>query len=120
MSSDEILRASQAMENLAKTVLEKQNAVSLDEKMRRLDELINMVLQINDCHAKVDTAKLGHSLLRQGVEVVEKNHQKYALIPVMPLQQQHAPATRRQSKLQCSYCRQVGHTRAHCEKRLHP
>ncbi|AQZ13630.1 YER137C [Zygosaccharomyces parabailii] len=119
MSSDEILRASQAMENLAKMVLERRNAATIDEKMRRLDELINMILQINDCHAKVDTEKLKRSLLRQSVEIVEKNHQKYALIPVMPVQRRE-PARRRQSKLQCSFCQEVGHTRAHCEKRLHP
>lgn len=72
-------------------------------------------------------------ILRTGVEIIEgKGKQRYALIPVMndctkdkitdkdpdiPVTSKNTKK-KKKNKIACSYCHEIGHTRAKCEKRL--
>lgn len=120
MSDNQSLRVSQALDNLAKTILEQKDSSSYNEKLRRLEELINMILQIKSNGSKMDTTKLDSILRDKDIEIVEKNHQRYALIPVIPLRQATAGKNKKKNKIRCSFCNETGHTRANCERRLQP
>ncbi|GAV55747.1 hypothetical protein ZYGR_0AY01390 [Zygosaccharomyces rouxii] len=120
MDDNQSLRVSQALDKLAKTILEQKDSSSYNEKLRRLEELINTILQINSNGSKMDTAKLDSLLRDDDIEIIEKNHQQYALIPVIPPRSAAASKHKKRNKIRCSYCNETGHTRANCEKRFQP
>lgn len=138
--ADDVQRISQAMDVLAKLILEKQKdgtvlLIEYQRKMKQLDRLINMILNLSQRDQNqqlvVDTNYLD-KVLRDGVEVIvrtdEQNQiKKYALIPVIEQSGGgNAPSTskskkKKKNKIPCSFCHEIGHTRAKCEKRLlHP
>lgn len=122
MSDNQSIRVSQTLDKLAKTILEHKDSTSYHEKLRRLEELINMVLQTASGGSKMDTMKLDSILRDDGIEIVERNSQQFALIPVIPLRSQTAGKnnSKKKNKIHCSYCNEMGHTRANCEKRSQP
>ncbi|CAR29455.1 hypothetical protein ZYGR_0AD01370 [Zygosaccharomyces rouxii] len=120
MSDNQSLRVSQALDNLAKTILEQRDSSSYNEKLRRLEALINMILQTDSNGSKMDTTKLDSILREDDIEIIEKNHQRYALIPVIPLRSTTVSKNKKKNKIRCSYCNEMGHTRANCEKKLQP
>ncbi|CAB4252401.1 similar to Saccharomyces cerevisiae YER137C Putative protein of unknown function [Maudiozyma barnettii] len=135
-SGDDIKRVSDAMDVLAKLIIQRRkdnNQVKIDyeKKLQEVDKLINMILALNrkdESRYSVDTTELD-KILNDGVEIIEKgeNKQKYALIPIVEIQPIVQTNTiddfslkkkKKKNKINCSYCKETGHTRAACPKRL--
>ncbi|CAL9728731.1 hypothetical protein MOUN0_E04478 [Monosporozyma unispora] len=140
---NDIVKLSHAMDVMAKIILEKRkqsnlnnvkmtNTMEYDTKLKNLNDLINMILRLNSDKNEnnniVDTTKLD-ILLRNKVDIIEKDGQSYALIPI---KKEDTPVTinninnikkksnkKKKNKILCSFCHEPGHTRAHCEKRLY-
>lgn len=108
-----------------------------DTKLNNLTQLINMILNLNKQNDKTTPLLANQSkldlLLQKGVDIIDKDGEKFALIPVEENQNDHTttqlppPPTikkknknKKKNKILCSYCHEPGHTRAHCEKRLYP
>lgn len=146
--NDDFKRISDAMDVLAKLIIQKrqdgtQLQVEYQHKLNQLNKLINLILQLSNSKLcdeeksslQVDESRLDE-ILRTGIEIIEKKDEddhhrngKYALIPVMeqdvvtseqPLMEKKKKK-KKKNKICCSFCNEVGHTRAKCEKRmLHP
>lgn len=129
---DDIKRISEAMDVLAKLVLEqrKENGslqLEYQRKIDALDKLITTILRLPEGSGQweVDKLKLARSL-RDGVEIIEKpdklnaGNGKFALIPVVDRSNTLAKQSSRKKKnrIACSFCNETGHTRAKCPKRL--
>ncbi|AAS53552.1 AFR181Wp [Eremothecium gossypii ATCC 10895] len=87
-----------------------------------LDSLLTMQQRVGDAGGAM--ALDGNALeqmLAEPLEVIEKDGQQYALVPLCGAGAGAAepPKQRRKrTQLTCSYCHEVGHTRARCERRL--
>ncbi|CAL9734364.1 hypothetical protein MOSE0_E04302 [Monosporozyma servazzii] len=103
--NNDILRISQAMDAMAKLIIEKRKQAGLnnnnntttekkteyDMKLKKLNDLINMILNLNNNDTNnnnsnqiphiMDETKLDE-LLRDEIEFIEREGQSYALIPV--------------------------------------
>lgn len=137
-----ITKVSQSMDVLARAILEKQRhdqqlKVEYERKLNELTQLIDIVLKLqkptDGTGHSVDTALLD-KILEQGLEIVEKNNSKYVLIPIAEDEKKDVDTDgivdtetsntkpkrnrKKKNKIPCSYCHEIGHTRAKCEKRL--
>ncbi|SMN18487.1 similar to Saccharomyces cerevisiae YER137C Putative protein of unknown function [Maudiozyma saulgeensis] len=135
-SGDEIKRVSDAMDVLAKIIIQRRkdnNQVKVDyeKKLHEVEKLINMILALNQKDENgfsADTTELDR-ILNNGVEIIENGErkQKYALIPIVKTESTIHHNTiddlsnkkkKKKNKINCSYCKETGHTRAACPKRL--
>lgn len=137
-----ITKVSQSMDVLARAILEKQRhdqqlKVEYERKLNELTQLIDIVLKLqkptDGAGHSVDTALLD-KILEQGLEIVEKDNAKYVLIPIAEDEKKDVDTDgtvdtetsstkpkrnrKKKNKISCSYCHEIGHTRAKCEKRL--
>lgn len=145
---DDFKRISDAMDVLAKLIIEKrqdgtQLQVEYQHKLKQLNKVISLILGVSNSKLsdqgrsslQVDEPRLDE-ILRTGVEIIEKDDidgshpgGKYALIPVIeqdvvnseqPLVEKKKKK-KKKNKIPCSFCNEIGHTRAKCGKRiLHP
>ncbi|CCF57269.1 hypothetical protein KAFR_0C02760 [Kazachstania africana CBS 2517] len=138
----DITKISQAMDILARLILEKQKdgtqlKMEYEHKLKELNNLINLILNLGKTSVddsnpklKVDCNELD-KLLRNRIEIVEKDDKKrYALIPVSEANEEDSmkesitspkdskKKKKKKNKILCSYCHESGHTRASCEKKL--
>lgn len=134
MSNDyenDIRRLSQAMDVLARLVLEKKNdngtlQLEYKKKLDELDKVIGLLLGISKNNTNgdytIDRNRIDR-MLRDGIEIMEKKDpqsngvKKYALIPIIDSPTQRRKS-RKKNKIACSFCHEIGHTRAKCENRL--
>ncbi|CCK69954.1 uncharacterized protein KNAG_0D02030 [Huiozyma naganishii CBS 8797] len=136
-NKEDVVQVSEAMDRIAKLILAKrvserspsQPPVKLDyeSKLDHLSNLIDSLLsssQLRDIPLQVDREKLD-STFSGKVEIIEKQGQKYALIPVkdgLTTQKGETKNKKKKKKkknnIQCSYCHETGHTRANCQLRL--
>lgn len=134
-TEDDIVRLSQAMDALAKLIISKQKdgsqlQVEYKHKLKELEKVINLVLSLNDsAGTSVMDANGLDTMLRNGIEVLERDDRRYALIPIKPKEEGDSTDTprdaaskksnkKKKNKIKCSFCHQPGHTRARCETRL--
>lgn len=130
-SADDIRRISQAMDVLAKLVLEKRKddgALQLEykKKLDELDKLIGLILGLSNGNAEgeyaIDRSQIDRFLVG-GVDIVERpdpqsqESRKYALVPIVE-NSNKVKKKRKKNKIACSFCHEIGHTRAKCETRL--
>ena len=125
-----------------------QIKIEYERRLEEVNKVINILLSLKRStqqqageegtnNMMVDSDALD-SILNNGIEIMEREDgKKFALIPVVeekPVypptagqgsnaqQNRHTSQTggRRQkkNKIRCSYCNEIGHTRAHCERRL--
>lgn len=148
MSENErdILQNSKYMDTLAKIIIAKQNIsdgkkgkdgnagdhnVSViqeyKDKLKKLDDLIDSILQSVETDEKIkrehqwklDKEKLNETFGNgQNLEILEKDRQKYLLVPVKDEAIKKKRSKYKQKKKTCSYCQAVGHSKANCPKRL--
>lgn len=137
-NGEEIKRVSDTMDILAKLIIQRrqistQTKVDYDKKLKEVDKLINMILALNrrdDNQQVVDTTALD-KILNEGVEIIERDNgetkQKFALIPICEKYTTEndeittiskTKKKKKKNKISCSYCKETGHTRAACPKRL--
>ncbi|CUS21205.1 LAQU0S02e08438g1_1 [Lachancea quebecensis] len=136
-------QVSRAVDALARSILAKriEEHKSKSGRMRQLEllkqhfdalMLAHQAQQEPEPHAPLlDAAQLDQEL-KQGLEVVEREGRSYVLLP-LAAKPKAAPATtpaagaasaapkhtkKKKNKILCSYCREAGHVRARCEKRL--
>lgn len=132
---EEIKRVSDTMDILAKLIIQRrqistQSHNDYDKKLHEVDKLINMILALNhrdtETQQIVDTNALD-KILNEGVEIIERDNngklQKFALIPICDPNEPNGEITttkkkKKKNKINCSYCKETGHTRAACPKRL--
>mgnify|MGYP003365751764 CR=1 FL=1 len=132
-NGEEIKRVSDTMDILAKLIIQRrqistQTKLDYDKKLQEVDKLINMILALNrkdDMQQVVDTTALD-KILNDGVEIIERDNdgikQKFALIPICDHNESDeitiSKKKKKKNKINCSYCKETGHTRAACPKRL--
>ncbi|QLL32713.1 hypothetical protein HG536_0D02350 [Torulaspora globosa] len=132
---DDIRRLSEAMDVLAKLVLEQRKEggslqLEYQRKIDALDKLINMILRLPKKDGElgdweVDKMHLA-GMLRDGIEIIERPdkkracNRKYALVPVIERSSTVGKplAKKKKNKIACSFCSEIGHTRAKCPKRI--
>ncbi|QLQ79588.1 hypothetical protein HG537_0C02350 [Torulaspora globosa] len=132
---DDIRRLSEAMDVLAKLVLEqRQEGGSLQLEYQRkidaLDRFINMILRLPKKDGEIGDWELDKmhfaGMLRDGIEIIERPdkklacNRKYALVPVVERSNAAGKSTgkKKKNKIACSFCSEIGHTRAKCPKRI--
>ncbi|EJS43957.1 YER137C [Saccharomyces arboricola H-6] len=134
-TEDDIIRLSRAMDALAKLIISKQKdgfqlQVEYKHKLEELEKVINLLLGLNNGSGSsvTDTNALD-SILRNGIEIVEKDNQEYALIPIKRKDADGSTNTageitskrsskKKKNRIKCSFCHNPGHTRAHCIVKL--
>lgn len=131
---DDIRRLSEAMDVLAKLVLEQRKEggslqLEYQRKIDGLDRFINMILQLRREDGEfgeweVDKMHFAR-MLRDGIEIIERPdkkrtcNRKYALVPVVERSNAVGkPGKKKKNKIACSFCSEIGHTRAKCPKRM--
>ncbi|QLG71086.1 hypothetical protein HG535_0B01240 [Zygotorulaspora mrakii] len=140
-AEEDIRKISQAMDALAKLIIEKrqdgtQLQLEYQHKLERLNQVIELILGMrhneSETRYELDANHLDR-LLRGNIEIVEKTvetlstnsqaqAESYALIPIV--KKSHASETsihrkkKKKNKICCSFCNEPGHTRAKCEKKL--
>ncbi|CAI4038608.1 hypothetical protein SMKI_05G2190 [Saccharomyces mikatae IFO 1815] len=134
-TENDIIRLSQAMDSLAKLIISKrkdgsQLQVEYNRKLKELENFINLLLGLNEnTGSNVMNTSVLDVILRNGIDILEKDDQKYALIPIIPKTEVDAinnaqvatskrSGKKKKNKIKCSFCHQVGHTRARCDVRL--
>ncbi|CDO95750.1 unnamed protein product [Kluyveromyces dobzhanskii CBS 2104] len=121
--AEDILAQSKALDQLAKLIIsqsdkKQSNHSSLKQeyetKLNNLDELITMITS-----AELDKDKFSKLISKQ-IEIVEKDGQEYALIPVhRGLKRPNSSKSKpKPNRIKCSYCKETGHLRSKCEKKL--
>lgn len=121
--ADKIIKQSEALDQLARLVLsqsqKKQSTLpSLKEeyenKLKNVDELISMITSV-----ELDKEKFSKMISKQ-IEIIQKDGQEYALIPVQrtPKQAKFGKRKSKANNIKCSYCNETGHLRSKCEKKL--
>lgn len=132
--ADDIRKISHAMDVLAKLVLEQRKdggslQLEYQRKIDALDKLISTILRTSKENGpegdwQVDKVQLAASL-RDGVEIMERPDEllgcsrKYVLVPVSdPAKAMSKSNRKKKNRIACSFCNEVGHTRAKCAKRL--
>lgn len=104
------------------------------DKLNKLDSLLNLILQLeelkvdsnnsqnansSDHQWKLDKEKLAQTFDNgKNVEIIEKDEQKYLLIPVKEESLKQKRNKYKQKKKTCSSCHEVGHSKANCPKKL--
>lgn len=121
--SEDVIKNSEALDQLAKLILSnsKKNPSSLasikedyENKLKNLNELISMITSV-----ELDKAKFSE-LVSKKIEIINKDGHDYVLIPVLK-PQERAKTGKKKSKpnnIQCSYCKETGHLRSKCNKKL--
>ncbi|QHS72924.1 uncharacterized protein SPAR_E02130 [Saccharomyces paradoxus] len=134
-TENDIVRLSQAMDALAKLIISKQKdgsqlQVEYEHKLKELEKFINLLLGLHESTGgSVMNTSVLDKVLRNGIEILEKDDQKYALIPVKARTEgdtthiiqgatSKKSSKKKKNKIKCSFCQQVGHTRARCGVRL--
>lgn len=133
-TEEDIKKISNAMDILANLLLQKRQSdtqakIEYQNKLNELNKLINMILALNQKNNdsyEINETELDR-LLRNGLEIIEKGEdkQKYALIPIIESNKdKNIPESlkkkkkKKKNKINCSYCNEIGHTRANCPKKL--
>ena len=128
-TENDIVRLSQAMDALAKLIISKQKdgsqlQVEYEHKLKELEKFINLLLGLHESTGgSVMNTSVLDKVLRNGIEILEKDDQKYALIPVKARTEgdtthiiqgatSKKSSKKKKNKIKCSFCQQVGHTRA--------
>lgn len=141
-TEEDIRKVSAAMDMLAKLIIQKQQdgtqlKIEYQHKLKELNNLINLLLNINTQISEKNPEMVEYNvneteldrILRNGINIEERNGQEYALIPVKrqgrieQVLTDSAAVTakkkkKKKNKISCSYCHEQGHTRAHCQKKL--
>lgn len=97
-----------------------------NDKLSKLLQLINLINENNQMEEGNNSYILDNKLLDQvlinGIEVIVRNGQEYALIPLkqnkQELHDEKRKKKKKKNKILCSYCNKMGHTRSKCEARL--
>lgn len=124
--ADDIRKISQAMDVLAKLVLEKRQEdgslqLEYKKKLNELDKCIRMIVGITGNEYSIDRNYIDR-VLGSGVEIIERQDsrtqelRKFALIPIV--ESTTKPKKKKKNRIPCSFCHEVGHTRAKCEAKL--
>ncbi|SCV04020.1 LAMI_0H12794g1_1 [Lachancea mirantina] len=147
---EDTVQISQAMDALAKTILarrlqqQKDGESDPQQRWRDLKGALDPILALQRDEAgntvEMDSVPLTSSPSPR-LELLERNGQKFALVPVKRVSNGYSQASRsgatattspspgwpaapakskkkKKNKIPCSYCHETGHTRAHCENRL--
>ncbi|AMD21901.1 HFR046Cp [Eremothecium sinecaudum] len=110
-----------SMEVLMRVLTDRQQHAQKikEEYQRKLAELTELMNALFDDRlqgkAKLDTETLNEKL-KTDIDIIERDGKRYALIPITSTKQQRK--SHKTVKIACSYCKELGHTRAKCEKRL--
>ena len=87
-TENDIVRLSQAMDVLAKLIISKQKdgsqlQVEYEHKLKELEKFINLLLGLHESTVgSIMNTSVLDMVLRNGIEIMEKDDQKYALIPI--------------------------------------
>ena len=135
-TENDIVRLSQAMDVLAKLIISKQKdgsqlQVEYEHKLKELEKFINLLLGLHESTVgSIMNTSVLDMVLRNGIEIMEKDDQKYALIPIKAKEEADKTTStiqgvtckksskKKKNKIKCSFCHEAGHTRAHCGARL--
>lgn len=135
----DITRVSEAMDTLAKKILERRQQVrspkeqEYERKVEHLEQVLDAVLRLqnrpDNAQYELDRKELD-STLENGLQMLERDGRKYLLVPLTECPekvdegnidsdtQKKKSRKKKKNKIPCSFCHQTGHTRAHCQKRL--
>lgn len=117
--AENVIKQSEALDQLAKLILSQtqkkpSGLASIKEeyesKLKKLDELISMITSV-----ELDKGTF-EELISKKIEIVEKDGQEYAMIPVR--KRKKAKSSHKRNNIECSYCHEKGHLRSKCQKKL--
>ncbi|EDO19458.1 hypothetical protein Kpol_1002p107 [Vanderwaltozyma polyspora DSM 70294] len=136
-TGDDLIKLSLAMDQIAKLILEKKQSIDNNDEIshKNLETFINLSNELFKGNKVIlDKGKIEKILIKDKnkFDIIENDkHEKFILLPVIDdnveivdkdINDDSKLTTKKKkkkkNKIACSFCNEIGHTRANCQKRL--